>query len=202
MAGIWKTALVASALALVVVAVLLWLLFPLSSNTATGDAARSAPDMPSNDYLAGDMAVPGTNVLISETGPNVHIGNDGLIFELSAAKPAGSATIDFTDRSGLIDPFFTKSTVAFRLRPCVDQDRPSGTVHIQVQPADRPGREPTLFVLNEARPSTGLDAIRYLWRPIEVAVTLERGGVALPPVCAVLVAILDTPRSFQTAPPR
>ena len=200
MAGIWKAALAAAALALV--AVLLWLLLPLASTEAPPSAERLAPAISTSDYLGGDATVPGTEVLISETGPNVHIGNDGLIFELSAAQPTGGATIDFTDRSGLLDPFFTKSTVAFHLHPCVDQDKPVGTAHIQVRTADQPGSEPTLFVLNDATPSTGLDAIRYLWRPIRIAVTLEARPGAVQPVCAVLVAILNTPRSFHSAPPR
>src|SRR5881394_247581 len=97
MKGIWKAALATSGLA--VAALLLWLLSPPLPDKATESAIRSAQQSPSQDHSGIATPHPPTSVLVSELNPNVHVGNDGLVFELSAKAMTGRATVDFTDRS-------------------------------------------------------------------------------------------------------
>jgi hypothetical protein len=199
MKGIWKAALATSVLA--VAAVLLWLLSPLLSDKATDSAMRPAQQSPSKDH-SGVETNPPTSVLVLEMTANVHVGNDGLVFELSAKAMTGRATVDFTDRSRLLDPVSTKSTIAFDLRACGGRDRPLGTVRVEVQTGDRTASRTTTFTLSEVAPSTGADALRSLWSPMKIAATWETGNVAVQPDCVVLVARIDTPRSFETVSSR
>jgi hypothetical protein len=189
-----KAALAASVFALA--GLLLWFLSPLISNTTADKTRPSAQSGPSADYFRVG-GISDSSVFVFDMNPNVHIGNDGLVFELNSRTPNGGATVDFTDRSGLLDPFFTKSAIAFELQACGGEGPPAGDVRVEARAPDQ--RRPTLFVLNRATPSTGPDALRYLWRPLRITVTWETGGAPVQPDCAVLVAPIDTPRAFAAA---